>query len=65
MKALSFIALLIALAVVFMLQEKTVETAVVKQPSGETAIAQIEHQVNTQMQDRVRQLQQLEQQQSE
>ena len=65
MKALSFIALLIALAVVFMLQEKTVETALVKQPSGETAMEHIEQQVNTQMQDRVRQLQQMEQQQGE
>ncbi len=65
MKALSFIALLIALVVVFMLQEKTIETAVVKQPSGETAMEHIEQQVNTQMQDRARQLQQMEQQQGE
>jgi len=60
MKALSMIALLVALAVVFMLQEKTVKTTVIDQQTGQNRVHQIEQDIKAQLQKGVERLEDIE-----
>lgn len=64
-KALSIILLLIALAVVFMMQEKTVKTTVVDPQTGDNKVHQVEQGVNDQMEQHMERLRKLEENQRE
>ena len=60
MKALSFIALMVALVIVFMLQEKTIKTTLVDKQAGQNKTHQIENDLKAQLGKGIKRLEEAE-----